>query len=168
MKRFFAAVVAALLASPVAGEDLPFDRRVDQSIGYVNIGPGLLLIEDDVSSSVCRVHIPDVFFLGYAEADPGAMAEDPPQIVCVPSVQLSQDAVGRTPDDIPFNVLVDESIGYANIGPGLVLIEDDVSSVVCRIELDDAYFRSYAEGAPAAMRESAPLIICVPSPDLTQ
>ena len=158
----------AMMATPALAQEVPFHQLIDESIGYANIGPGLLLVEDDVSSNVCRIDISDVFFFGYAEGDSAAMAAKPPEIVCVPSVQFSDDAVSSTPDDVPFHQLVDESIGYVNLGPGIVLIEDDVSSNVCRVKVDDVYFLAYVAGNAERMRDAAPTIICVPSPELSE
>jgi hypothetical protein len=169
MIRTFAAALACLAAVPAASQDTPFHQLIDESIGYVGIGPGLLLVEDDVSSNICRVHLSDVFFFGYAEADQTAMDADPPQIVCVPTPQIAADALPLARGAVtPFDQLVDESIGYASIGPGLVLIEDDVSSHVCRVQIDELYFLAYANGNAERMRQLAPTIICVPSPDLTR
>lgn len=168
MKRILA-VLACLAAGPVAALDTPFHQLVDESIGYANIAPGLVLIEDDVSSHVCRVHISDVYFFGYAEADEAAMDLDPPQIVCVPTPQIAADALPLARGAVtPFDQLVDESIGYANLAPGILLIEDDVSSHVCRVQIDELYFLAYANGNADRMRQLAPTIICVPSPDLTR
>ena len=52
--------------------------------------------------------------------------------------------------------------------PGIVLIEDDVSSHVCRVQIDDLYFLAYANGNADRMRQLSPTIICVPSTDLTR
>jgi hypothetical protein len=159
----------ALAGLPVQAQDTPFHQLVDESIGYVNIGPGLLLIEDEVSSHVCRVNVSDVYFFGYAEGDPGALAAEPPEIVCVPTSRIAADALPLARGEVtPFDQLVDESIGYASIGPGIVLIEDDVSSHVCRVQIDDLYFLAYANGNADRMRQLAPTIICVPSTDLTR
>lgn len=163
------AALACLAAFPAAAQDTPFHQLIDESIGYVNLAPGLLLVEDDISSNICRVHVSDVFFFGYAEADQAAMDADPPQIVCVPTARIAADALPLPRGDAtPFDQLVDESIGYANIGPGLVLIEDDVSSHVCRVQIDELYFIAYASGNAERMRQLAPTIVCVPSTDLTR
>ncbi|MGI1661169.1 hypothetical protein ACRDNQ_02925 [Palleronia sp. KMU-117] len=162
-------ILAALSALPAQAQDTPFDQLVNESIGYVNIGPGLLLVEDEVSSHVCRVNISDVYFFGYAEGDPGAIAAEPPEIVCVPTARVAADALPLVRGEVtPFDQIVDQSIGYASISPGIVLIEDDVSSHVCRVQIDDLYFLAYASGNDDRMRQLAPTIICVPSTDLTR
>jgi hypothetical protein len=168
MNRFVCSAALVAIGAPVFADDAPFHQLVDESIGYVNVAPGIILIEDDVSSNICRVDLPEDYFAAYAADDTDAMAAAQHDIVCVPSVQLSGDATGRTPDEIPFSQMIDESIGYANIGPGILLVEDDVSSSVCRVEIDDTYFSAYAEADQNAMAQSAPSIICVPSPILTE
>jgi len=162
------ALCAALAAAPAVAADTPFHQLVDQSIGYVNIAPGIILIEDDVSSNVCRVYLPDDYFGAYAAGDMDAMSEADHEIVCVPSVELTEASLGRTPEDVPFNTLIDRSIGYANIGPGLLLVEDDVSSNVCRVDINDTYFFAFAEADANGMAQNAPVIICVPSPLLSE
>lgn len=168
MFRFASFAAFMAVAAPALAVDKPFDQLVDESIGYVNIGPGIILIEDDVSSTVCRVYLPDEYFGAYLQEDPAGMAAADHEIVCVPSRFLSDASLGRTPDDVPFDALIDRSIGYANIGPGLLLVEDDVSSNVCRVEIDDVFFFSFAEADANGMAQSAPVIICVPSPLLSQ
>lgn len=168
MIRALAALVC-IAALPAAAQDTPFHQLIEESIGYANIGPGLLLVEDDVSSHVCRVYVSDVFFFGYAEADQNAMDADPPQIVCVPTPQVAADALPLARGAVtPFDQLVDESIGYANISPGILLIEDDMSSHVCRVQIDELYFIAFASGNAERMRQLAPTIVCVPSTDLTR
>jgi hypothetical protein len=163
------ALCLGLAAFPAAAQDVPFDQLIDESIGYENIAPGILLVEDDISSHICRVHVSDVFFFGYAEADEGAMQADPPQIVCVPTPQIAADALPLARgEDMPFDQVIDESIGYTAIGPGILLVEDEISSKVCRVQIDDLYFLAYANGNAERMRQLAPVIVCVPSPDLTR
>lgn len=169
MSRLSGPALGLLLsAAPSLAQDAPFHQLVDESIGYVGIGPGIVLLEDDVSSSICKVDVSDVFFFGYANDDAAAMAAEPPVIVCVPTPDLAADAVSSTPGDVAFDQLVDASIGYVSVGPGLLLLEDDVSSMLCRVQVDDAYFLAYATGNADRTGALAPTIICVPSPDLTR
>jgi len=157
-----------VLSSPALAQDTTFSDLIDQSIGYTSIGPGIVLIEDDESSNVCNVDIPDRFFDGYASGDTDAMASAAPSIICVPSGQLASDAVGTAAEADGFDALINASIGYVNIGPGLLLIEDDLSSNVCRVQISDAYFIAHATGDAAARGAAAPVITCVPTPELSQ
>ena len=97
------------------------------------------------------------------------MQADPPQIVCVPTPQIAADALPLARGEAtPFDQIIDQSIGYTSIGPGIVLVEDEVSSKVCRVQIDELYFLAYASGNAERMRQLAPVIVCVPSPDLTR
>lgn len=163
-----AAIGLLLLSGPALAQESTFSDLIDLSIGYTSIGPGIVLIEDDESSNVCKVDIPDRFFDGFAAGDSDAMASAAPNIVCVPSGQLSADAVGMPADADGFDALINASIGYVNIGPGIVLIEDDISSNVCRVQISDAYFIAHATGDDAARSSAAPVITCVPTPELSK
>ena len=66
------------------------------------------------------------------------------------------------------NTLIDESIGYVNLGPGLILVEDNVSSHICRIRVADTYFDAYAAGDRDTMAQNAPSVVCVPTEDFIQ
>ncbi len=171
MKHLIAAAALALMAGPSFAQDDAgrLEDLVNNSIGYANIDEGVLLIEDDLSSSICKIDISDAFFFGYQSGDAAAMDGARPSVICVPTPDLVSDASSNAGGEIPgLDTMVDESIGYVNIAPGVLLIEDDISSHICRIQINDTYFLAYATGNADGRRSAAPTVICVPTPEVAR
>ncbi|MEL6167975.1 MAG: hypothetical protein AAFR35_04745 [Pseudomonadota bacterium] len=160
--RTLTLAAAVLTAGTVAAQDTDLSTMINESIGYVNIAPGIVLIEDDISSSVCKIDIADAFFFGYLNDDDAAMAGAQPEVICVRTPDIVADAA--SPDGAtPFDVLIDTSINYENIAPGMIMIEGDVTNHICRVQIDDVYFLSVTSGDEARRGSARPTIICVPT-----
>ncbi len=169
--KHIAILAAVLTAAPAFAQDdaSRLEDLVNNSIGYANIDEGILLIEDDISSNICKIDISDAFFFGYQAGDEDGMNAAKPTVICVPTPDMVADANANAGGDIPgLDDMVDQSIGYVNIAPGTLLIEDDVSSHICRIQINDAYFLAYATGNADGRGTAAPTIICVPTPEVAR
>ena len=174
MRKELTAALAAslLLAGPVSAQErqgrpeaentdeMPvqtlksLDQVVYDSIAYANIGPGLVLIEDSISSSICRIYSSDAVFDAWAA---GEESSEPGRAICVPTTEFGG---GLWVDEETFDDLINFSIGYVNVAPGQVLIESDGESHICRFRVTDDYFEAYAEGDTTLVPD--PEITCVP------
>ena len=154
-------IAAFLLATPAVGQGVPpLNQLIDESIGYVSIAPGLLLIEDNQSSTICRIDVGADYFAAYAAGENPGEAN----VICVPTPVLAT-AAPKLANTVAFDEMIDTSIGYVTVGPGQLLIEDSVSSNICHVDVPDAFFTAYATGDSDLLASSAPSIICVPTPE---
>ena len=86
-------IVGSLLgASGLGSEFDELNTLVDESIGYVNVGPGLVLIESEepAGSHICRIDIPDEFFAGYLADDAEMRIQNRPAVACVKIADLGR------------------------------------------------------------------------------
>lgn len=160
--------VAILMLVPVATLAKPFSEIVSESIGYVNIGPNVVLIEDEVSSRVCRVDVSDAFFDAYEAADATQQAAARSDVTCVPTLLFTASAVSPSVTPQPFNTMIDESISYLQVAPGQILVEGEAISHLCRVQVTSAYFDAFEQGDGDALRAAAPRITCVELDALTK
>ena len=159
-----ALLAISLFATPALAQDVaPFDQLVDESIGYVTLDDGIVLIEDSISSTICKVDVSDAFFFAYQSKDAGAMAAARPEVVCVPTPAVVADALTAEDGGAAFDILIDQSIGYVSLAPGRLLVESETGSHICRVQIDDVYFMAHASGDDGRRRSAAPVIICVPT-----
>lgn len=57
--------------------------------------------------------------------------------------------------------ILDNSVGYVNLSPGVVMIEGEEVNVICEISLGQQFFEAYRAGDLDAVRAASD-VTCVP------
>ncbi len=124
----------------VKGAPKSLSAMVDNSVGYLNLSPGKILIEGEGWIAVCRIRISDAAF---AREDPSVGDSS---VQCIP-LKMLDNAAGR------LQALMEDSVGYVTVAEDTILIEASTNgaSSICRLDIDDALFGADAAAAEAAV-----------------
>jgi len=153
MKKYVLAAAFAACAAPAFAQG--FVQTIEDSIGYVKIRDNMVLIETDTGGKFCKINVSEADFAAFAlgEEVTGASA------VCIDysvfNGKMVSDASGS------FTDVVDASVGYFSVAPGIVAIEGEDDTVICRITLSDEDFDRFAEGGESGVQDAR--AICIPA-----
>ncbi len=81
MNKFILATIVLGSASIIQAES-SFRDLIDDSIGYVAVGEGVILIEGSEESHLCKISLTSEDFENYAQE--GALSEESNRFICIP------------------------------------------------------------------------------------
>jgi hypothetical protein len=141
--RAFIAGASLCLIGQTAMAEKSLADLVAESVGYVQVRDGVILIEDDYDEYICRMTASDAAFDAKA-----AGQEIPAGALSSTCILLEEFDKSGTPAFAEKSLadLVAESVGYAHVRDGVVMIEDDYDEYVCRMDASDAAFDAKAAG----------------------
>ncbi len=89
MRALFAACALSLVAASVQADETPsFSDLITDSIGYMVVRPGVVLLEGESEGiHFCQIDITDVDFAAYAAS--GKLDQDDSRFVCIPVEEVA-------------------------------------------------------------------------------
>lgn len=142
-------MLSATAAFAQSGPDL--SHIIKASVGYLNVGPGIILVEGDGEPNrFCAITISPTYI---EDVSNGTVAPDAGFYDCFALEDTGNDSL---------STLLDDSIGYLNLQPGVIIIEGENSSVMCSIDVPQAYLEARTNGNGVLERLNQPKTTCIP------
>ncbi len=151
MKTIVTALIASVAATGALAQDGPeLSTIITESIGYFNLAPGQVIIEgnENQPNRVCAISVSDAAFADVAAgSDPTGLEYN-----C-----FSLEETGNN----ELSAHIDASIGYFNLRPGVFVIEGENGTVVCQLDVLDAFMSARKYDDLEGQANNLPRAVCI-------
>ncbi len=159
MKHLGFSLAALIAATPLAALDsrhtTGLGQVIEESIGYVSIREGVILIETREGGVFCKFDVSDTDFQDFEDSRSAGNAG----VTCIPYDVMDTSTVSA--DKRTLSSMIDSSVAYENVRDDVIILEIDQSAVLCRITLSDADFARYADEGRNGIQDAR--AVCIPA-----
>ena len=154
--KLFALGLMVAAAPAFAQSDVDLSTIVSDSVGYINIGPGIVLIEGDgvQPNRLCSIDVTESYITGVSNG------EFPASGASYKCFALNESGNGA------LSGLLDDSVGYFQVREGVFIVEGDSSANVCSFTTTPAFWSSFENGGSLDQAVDVPKAVCFPLENL--